>query len=230
MYERKITIAYLSRTNMMQKIQALIFDIDGTLADSVPLIIAAFRKAVEPLVNRTLTDEEIIAAFGPDEEGSVKAFAPAAYKKGTADFMKYYKEMHGMCMQPFNGMVELLQMLKNKGVRLAVATGKAQQTSDLTLELLKLKPFFEKIENGSPEGSRKIEAIHEILEFFSLPAESVFYVGDSPNDTKESKQAGIKSIAASWSSKAEKDKLKDAHPDELFDTVEDFSAWLQSNT
>ena len=132
----------------MQKIQTIIFDMDGTLADTVPLILAAYRKAVEPLVKRPLSDEEIIATFGPDEEGSVKALVPDDYKKGTADFMKYYKDMHGMCTQPFEGIIPLLEMLQKKGVHITIATGKGKETSDFTLNLLKLKPFFEKIENG----------------------------------------------------------------------------------
>ncbi len=214
----------------MQKIQAIIFDIDGTLADTVPLIVAAFRKAVEPLVNRPLTDKEIIASFGPDEEGSVKALAPGDYKKGTADFIKYYKDMHGMCMQPFEGIIPLLHKLQKKGVHIAIATGKGKETADLTLELLNLKPFFKRIENGSPEGSRKVEAIHLILEAFGSVPANVVYVGDSPNDTKESKEAGIKSIAACWASNAEKDKLKEAVPDEIFYTVSDFADWLKKNT
>lgn len=214
----------------MQKIQGVIFDIDGTLADTVPLIVAAYRKAVEPLIHRKLTDKEIIATFGPDEEGSVKKLAPNDYKKGTADFMRYYKEMHAMCTQPFDGIVPVLQMLQQKGIHIAIATGKGKEASDCTLNLLKLKPYFEKIENGSPEGSRKIEAIHEILNAFGdVPAEAVFYVGDSPNDSKESKEAGIKSVAACWSSNAEKDKLKEAQPDELFYTVDDFKVWLEKN-
>ncbi len=214
----------------MQKIKAVIFDIDGTLADTIPLIIAAYRKAVEPLVKRPLGDEEIIASFGPDEEGSVKALAPHDYKKGTADFLKHYKAMHGMCMQPFKGIVPLLQMLQQKSVHIAIATGKGKQTSDLTLALLNIKSFFEIIENGSPIGSRKPEAIQLILKAFgNVPAESVIYIGDSPNDTKESKEAGIKSVAACWSTKAKKEKLLAAKPDEIFYTIEDFTTWLEKN-
>ena len=60
----------------MKKIKAVIFDIDGTLANTIPLIIKAYRQAVEPLVHRSLTDDEIVATFGPSEEGSVRAMVP----------------------------------------------------------------------------------------------------------------------------------------------------------
>lgn len=70
----------------MMKIQAVIFDIDGTLADTIPLIIVAYRKAVEPLVKHSLSDEEIVNTFGPDEEGSVKKMAPHDYKRNAGFF------------------------------------------------------------------------------------------------------------------------------------------------
>ena len=75
----------------MKKFKAVIFDIDGTLANTIPLIINAYRKAVEPIINKPLSDDEITATFGPDEEGSIKSIAPDNYKKGTADFIHLYK-------------------------------------------------------------------------------------------------------------------------------------------
>lgn len=49
----------------MQKIKGVIFDLDGTLANTLPLCIQAFRQSVEPLTLQPLSDEEIIATFGP---------------------------------------------------------------------------------------------------------------------------------------------------------------------
>mgnify|MGYP006357288589 CR=1 FL=1 len=48
----------------MKKIKGVIFDLDGTIGDTVPLCIKAFRKAIEPLIERSVSDEEIIATFG----------------------------------------------------------------------------------------------------------------------------------------------------------------------
>jgi beta-phosphoglucomutase-like phosphatase (HAD superfamily) len=45
------------------KIKAVIFDLDGTVADTLPLCIAAFKKSVEPLLGKTVSEEEIIATF-----------------------------------------------------------------------------------------------------------------------------------------------------------------------
>lgn len=210
----------------MQKIKAVIFDIDGTLADTVPLCIHAFRKAVEPLINRPLSDEEIIASFGPDEEGSIRSLIPHDYKQGTSDFIQYYKDLHSMCNSPFNGIKEMLTSLKKNGVHLAVATGKGSYTTDLSLKRFELLSYFEKIETGSPEGSRKVEAIQQIIDFFGVTKEETIYVGDSPGDIKESHQAGVKAIAAAWAESAKYDELKKENPDEFFTKVDDFTSWI----
>lgn len=210
----------------MQNIKAVIFDIDGTLANTIPLIIKAYRIAVEPLVHRPLSDDEIVATFGPNEEGSIRSIAPDNYKKGTADFLRLYKELHDMCQHPFDGIEELLTTLKSKGVKLAIATGKGKETIDFSLQRFNLTGFFNKIEAGSPNGSRKIEAIHLILNSFSLKKEEVIYIGDSAGDITESREAGIGVVAAAWAETAKVDKLKEVQPNEIFYTVSDFSKWL----
>lgn len=211
----------------MKKIKAVIFDIDGTLANTIPLIIQAYRKAVEPLVHRPLSDDEIVATFGPSEEGSIRAIAPHDYKKGTADFLRIYQELHNMCPAPFDGIIELLNTLRSKGVKVAIATGKGKESSDISLECFKLTGFFDRIETGSPQGSRKIDAINLILDSWSsIGKEEVIYVGDSPGDIRESHEAGIAAVAAAWAETAKPDKLKETQPNEIFFTVQDFAKWL----
>lgn len=149
----------------MKKIKAVIFDIDGTVANTIPIIIQAYRQAVEPLVHRPLSDDEIVATFGPLEEGSIRAIAPEDYKKGTADFLRIYKELHDMCPHPFDGITELLNTLKSKGVKVALSTGKGKESTDISLQRFNLHGFFDIIETGSPEGSRKIEAMKYFTRF-----------------------------------------------------------------
>jgi len=74
----------------MKKIKAVIFDLDGTLANTLPTCIKAFRAAVEPLISRSVSDAEIIATFGPSEEGTIQALAPDFYDKGVSGYLKFY--------------------------------------------------------------------------------------------------------------------------------------------
>ncbi|MEO5682614.1 MAG: HAD hydrolase-like protein [Chitinophagaceae bacterium] len=211
----------------MQQIKAVIFDLDGTLANTLPLCIKAFRQSVEPLINRAVSDEEIMATFGPSEEGTIMALAPDHYSKGMADYLHFYKAFHKMCPDPFAGMEELLIALKKKKLRIAMVTGKGKHSTAISLQQFGLLSFFEIIETGVPGGPRKAAGIQAVLDYFTdLDKDEVIYVGDAPGDITASRQAGIPVIAAAWAETAEPEKLATLHPDELFYTIEDFSNWL----
>src|SRR3982751_1564006 len=118
----------------MQKIKAVIFDLDGTLANTLPLCIQSFRQSVEPLINRSVSDEEIIATFGPSEEGTIMALAPGFYEQGVADYLKFYETFHEMCASPFEGIKEMFDNLRNKDVVTAMVTGKGLYSTHISLK------------------------------------------------------------------------------------------------
>ena len=214
----------------MSLIKAVIFDLDGTIANTLPLCIQAFRQSVEPLINRLVSDADIIATFGPSEEGTIMALAPDNYEEGVAGYLQWYERLHAMCPVAFNGVTELLQTLKNKGVRVAMVTGKGKHSTAISLRYFELTHFFEIIETGSPEGARKTEGIQLILNLWSdIKHDEFIYVGDAPSDVIASRKAGIPVVAAAWAETAEPDKLKALNPDQIFDSIADFSDWLHSN-
>lgn len=211
----------------MTKIKAVIFDLDGTLANTLPLCISGFRKSIEPLINRSLSDEEIIETFGPSEEGTIMALAPEHYEKGVSDYLKFYKELHAMCPTPFEGIEDLLIALKEKSVKIAMVTGKGRHSTDISLEQFGIGKYFEAIETGISAGPRKAEGIQNILDLFeNIQKEEIIYVGDAPSDIIASRKVGIFVVAAAWAETAELEKLKKLYPDMLFDNIGDFSQWL----
>ncbi|MFT3827574.1 MAG: HAD family hydrolase [Chitinophagaceae bacterium] len=211
----------------MKQIKAIIFDLDGTIADTLPLCIAAFRKSIEPLAARTITDEEIIATFGPSEEGTILALAPDHYEEGVAAYLQHYKELHGMCPVPFAGITELLDQLLQKGVKVAMVTGKGQHSTVISLEQFGLTNHFELLETGSPAGPRKAEGIANILQQWpDIAPEETWYVGDAPSDIIASRKAGIPVVAAAWAATAEPEKLISLQPGEIFYSIADFTKWV----
>jgi phosphoglycolate phosphatase/pyrophosphatase PpaX len=116
----------------MKKIKGVIFDLDGTIGDTVPLCIKAFRKAIEPLIERLVSDEEIIATFGPSEEGTIMALAPEFYEEGVTNYLKYYEQYHDMCPNPFEGIEDILRILKEKGIHISMVTGKGKYSTDIS--------------------------------------------------------------------------------------------------
>lgn len=211
----------------MNKIKAVIFDLDGTIGDTLPLCIKAFRQSVEPLIGRSVSDAEIIATFGPSEEGTIMALAPDHYDKGVADYLKHYETYHEMCSLPFAGIEELLQTLKEKGVRIAMVTGKGKHSTAISLKKFGLENYFEFIETGMASGPRKPEGIQLVINYFSdLNKEEIFYIGDAPSDITASRKIGIPVVAAAWAETAEPEKLEELRPDKIFYTITDFAEWL----
>jgi HAD superfamily hydrolase (TIGR01549 family) len=211
----------------MQNIKAVIFDLDGTLANTLPLCIRAFRESIEPLIHRRVSDEEIIATFGPSEEGTIKALAPDHYEQGVANYLHFYEAYHGICPHPFAGIKELLKVLQERGIRIAMVTGKGKHSTAISLAQFGLLPFFEVLETGAAHGPRKPEGIENVLrQWKDLSKEEVIYVGDAPSDIQACRKTGIAVIAAAWAETAEPEKLEELRPDELFYTVPDFAGWL----
>ncbi len=126
----------------MKKIKAVIFDLDGTLANPLPLCIQAFKQSIEPLINRSVSDADIIATFGPSEEGTIMALAPNHSDKGVSGYLHCYEQLRDMCPVSFDGMKEISQILKNRRVRIAMVTGKGKYSTDISLRYFELTHFL----------------------------------------------------------------------------------------
>jgi phosphoglycolate phosphatase/pyrophosphatase PpaX len=210
-------------------IRAVIFDLDGTLGDTLPLCIKAFRASIQPLASRTLSDAEIIATFGPSEEGTIRMLIPDHYDRGLADYLQGYTAMHDSCPDPFPGILELLRSLRQRGVRIAMVTGKGPHSTTITLDRFSLTSFFEKIETGSPEGPVKAAGIASVLKHWKgISRQEVIYVGDAPSDVTASRHAGVAVVGAAWAPTTNAGRLEAAQPDKLFYSVAAFSKWLEA--
>lgn len=211
----------------MNKLKAVIFDLDGTIGDTVPLCIKAFRHSVEPLVKKAVTDSEIMATFGPSEEGTIMALAPEHYEKGIAEYLIHYKAFHNICPAPFEGIRELLDTLKKSNIRLAMVTGKGKYSTEISLKRFDLENYFEIIETGVSSGPIKPEGLQNVInEFCELSKEEMIYIGDAPSDIDASRLAGIPVVAVAWAEAADREKLIENQPDMIFDSVSELTRWL----
>lgn len=214
----------------MRKIKAVIFDLDGTLGNTIPLCIEAFRKSIEPLIGKGITDEEITATFGPSEEGTIKALAPTHYDKGISDYLRWYKNLHFKCPTPFEGIHNLLKFLSKKEIGIAMVTGKGVHSTKITLDKFGITHFFDIIETGDSEGPRKQEGIEKVLKYYSgLCKNEVVYVGDAPSDIVACKKTDVPIIAAAWAETVCSERLIELNPDEIFYNINDFNNWIKSN-
>lgn len=207
--------------------KAFLFDLDGTIGNTLPLCIEAFRRAIEPLANQSLSDAEIIAQFGPSEEGTIQALIPDHFAQGVEAYLKFYRELHCKWPDPFAGIVETLRYLKEKGCYVGLVTGKGSHSTEITLETYHLENFFDCIKTGSIHGPVKKERINEVLSETQMDRSEFVYVGDAPSDITASRDSGIKVVAAAWAPTSDVQSLLSMQPDYIFETLQDFRDFVE---
>lgn len=202
-------------------IKAVLFDFDGTIGDTLGLCVEAFRRALEPLIRRRCSDEEILATFGPSEEGTVtRLLPPERQAEGLTSYFYWYRTLHGDCGEPFPGIVELLRGLKRAGLVVGLITGKGAVTCEISLRQYGMSDLFDVVETGSPLGACKPDCFRRVLAKFSLSPSETLYVGDMPSDIRAAREVGIETIAAAWASSARLNDLRAERPLAICETVQ----------
>lgn len=206
-----------------------IFDLDGTLGDTLPVCFRAFARVLEGRLGRSFSDGEIRALFGPSEEGILQRLCPDDPETALEEYLAEYRRAHGACPRPFAGMAETLAWLRGRGVELAVVTGKGPRSARISLETLQLAEFFPLVEAGSPHGGVKPAAMRRVLEAWRLPPERVAGIGDAPSDVRSAREVGLVSVAAAWAPGSDAEALAACGPERMFRQVEELRAWLAAD-
>lgn len=210
-------------------LKCVIFDMDATIADTLPLCIEAFKRTVYELTGKTPSSNEITATFGPNEVATIKAFAPDRVEEGTALYLKKYTELHTvMCPNMFDGMKEVFELIRKNGVKCALVTGKGKPSLDVTLKQFGLENTFSHIEPGHPEKINKTANIKATLESLEIGRDESIYVGDAVTDIICAKNAGIGIISAAWSKDADIEAIKRNSPDFIAYTTKELYGLLEN--
>lgn len=195
-------------------LQAVIFDLDGTLADTFPLIVASWNEAVREPLGRAYSADEVVARFGiPDSAMLRRELPESAWEQAVETYHAHYEAAHGM-VTPFAGATELLRALAERGLKLGVMTGKGRRTADITLRALGWTDLFGSVVTGEDVGPQKPAPDGILLvmrELGAQPSECV-YIGDSPADIEAGRAAGMPTIAAAWHSYYQ-ERLRVSQPD-----------------
>jgi len=154
------------------KLNAVIFDLDGTVADTLPLCITAFRKTIEPVLGRGVNDAEIIAPFGRSEAGPLRSFIPRRLDGGQSPYLHHNEALNDVCPRPFPGREELLEHLNSEGNKRAMVTGKGKWNTAITLHRYQPESLFPFRKTGSSEGTNRTAGIRSKLKKLNIPLEA----------------------------------------------------------
>ena len=180
--------------------RTVLFDLDGTLIDSGPLILSSFRHATRTVLGREIPDEVLMANVGGH---GIHAQMREFDEDLAEELVRVYRE-HNLGVYRdvalFPGVEDVLERLRAEARALGVVTVKSRVTVDLTFELLGLEEWFATVVTGDDTERHKPdpEPLRLALDRLGTDASSAAYVGDSPFDIRAAKAAGMTAIAVSW--------------------------------
>lgn len=100
------------------KIKAIVFDLDGTIADTIPLTVYSIKEVVRKLTGRLLSDDEVTKEFGPIDTEIVKKLAGDKGDNSAVEhYIRHFTDNFGKFIKPIEGIVPLLQYIKENGIK-----------------------------------------------------------------------------------------------------------------
>lgn len=208
------------------KFDNVIFDFDGTLADTSRGVLGSVRYALGTL-GVPVPDESVLRGFiGPSLYTSFTGITGLDDERAN-EAIELYRSVYNPrgvyeC-ELYDGMKELLSELKQNGVSLSVASSKPQNALDKVVDHLGIREYFDRVIGADPSVKHDDKAE---LVVAARTRENAVMIGDSRFDIEAAKKAGIKSIAAGYGFTA-KEKLLALGPDYYADSVSDIAKILE---
>ena len=206
-----------------------LFDLDGTLIDSVELILRSYRHTMRTHRGMVPPDELWLKGVGTPIRVQLREWSqdPAEIEAMATTYGVYNLEHHDALVRPYDGIVSAVQGLKDDGKRLGLVTSKVRSGAIRGLKRAGLEPSFDVIvgaddvQHPKPHPEPVLAALHQLR---SQPGEAVF-IGDSRHDLECGRAAGVKTAAALWGP-FDRAHLTDLEPDYWLERPEDIRALL----
>lgn len=214
---------------MQKQFDLIVWDWDGTLADSTAMITRALVSAAEQVGLPALDPAKARGIIGLGLRESIYALygdlpAEQARALATQYHANYYA---GESVIPlFEGAKETIFSLKKQGYKVAVATGKGRRGLDLALEHAELTDCFHATKTVDECFSKPHpQMLDELMDTLVVLPERTLMVGDTHYDVQMARNAGVQVAAVSYGAQS-REALMAFQPDYLFDTFETLKCWL----
>jgi pyrophosphatase PpaX len=192
-------------------INAILFDLDGTILDTNELIIASFFHALDGEVTQPLNREQIIMNMGRPLVEQMKLFTG---RDDVSDVVTKYRafniEKHDQIVKAFPYVKEVMEKLFRSGIKMGIVTSKVRMTTEMGLKLCGLESLLhtvvtvEDVEAPKPNP----DGIKKAMAQLGVNPDSTLMVGDSHYDLEAARHAGVRSVGVAWSLKGEEYLLK----------------------
>lgn len=213
------------------KIETVLFDLDGTLTDSGPGIINGVQYALKQYGMEADDLSKLRCFIGPpllEQFVEFCGFSKEEGRRAVARYREYYNVTGLYENKVYTGIPELLQALKEDGIRIAVATSKPEKYALLIAEHFGISKYFDFIGGSLMDGTRtkKTEVIEYVLRACGVEdRDSVLMIGDREHDIIGAKEAGVHSVGVLYGYGTQ-EELENAEaefivktPDEVLDVI-----------
>jgi pyrophosphatase PpaX len=206
------------------RFRVVLFDLDGTLIDSGPIILASMQHAVRTVLDREVSYEELAATVGGQGlVAQMTELGPGQVDELVEVYREHNDPLHET-LEAFEGMVEVLPRLRAEGRQLGIVTAKRHRTVDLAIarfpwlgEQFDVVIGHEDTERHKPDPEPVLAALERLG---AEPADAA-YVGDSPFDIEAGKAAGTFAVAVGWGGIHPDERLLAEEPDAFVHSPEE---------
>lgn len=207
-------------------VKTVLFDLDGTLINSLPLIRLTFKKVFADF-GIPWANGEVLKTIGLPLREVAEHYTPGRVEEFLEKYTEYQSTKHKEFTKLYPGTLETLAIIKTTGYRTGVVTSKRKESAAAGMTLTGLNGYVEiavAVEDAAKPKPNP-EPVLKALGLLSTQPEEAVYVGDSWYDVLAGKHAGVTTVGVTWGM-ATRDQLEEHSPDFIVDTWEEFLATL----
>jgi len=215
-----------------RRFDLIAFDWDGTLYDSTQIIIRCIQEAVVDVGGARPSDSQAAWVIGLALTQALAHAAPDVPKEKYPELGQRYRHhymKHHDDLVLFAGVLPMLDVLRARGHKLAVATGKSRTGLDQALSTVDLRDRFDASRTADETaGKPNPRMLRELMSELDVTAERTLMIGDTTHDLQLAQNAGCASVAVSYGAH-QHTAFKDFHPLFTAQSVDALQGWLAEN-
>jgi len=210
----------------------IVLDWDGTIMDSTAAIVRAAERAIEDTGLPRLRQDTIRGIIGLGLRECWDSLFPGHGGDGFEAFVDSYREhfvnRERLGIRPYPGVEALIESLHDRGVMLAVATGKSRRGLDRDFDETGLGRFFRySVTSDEARSKPHPEMLLRVMEGTGVTAGQTLMVGDTEFDLQMARSARVDSVAVAWGAH-DRCRLEASGPLACLETLTDLAAWLEN--
>lgn len=193
----------MESSDRVRTLEAVLFDFDGTIANTIPHILASFQYATAEVLGEPLPDAILMHNVGiplAQQMLELSEGDQAIADQLLVSYRTFNHATHDQMATLYPGSIEVLSVLKAHGMPMGLVTSKGTPMANRGLDLFDLRGFFDVVVTADDVPVHKPDPypVVHAAGLLGIPAGATAYVGDSPHDMESACRAGAVAIGASW--------------------------------